>query len=298
MKYVLEALKKLTEKDHRILVAIEHGMSKHEYVPVKFISNFTGLSEEYVLERLKYIRKFKLVKRTGVPYIGYVLTYKGYDFLALKALREQSTLKAISLKPLGIGKEADVYEGVTFSDERVAVKFHRIGRTSFRKTRKYRTYVGGRRHISWLYQSRLAATKEFEALIRAFPKGISCPRPISHNRHVIVTSVIDGVLLKEVPPLEDPEEVAYEILENIKKLWKDVEIVHGDLSEYNIMITEDEEILIIDWPQWVSKYHPSAYMLLKRDVENIVKFFKRKYRVTLNGESFLEEVVKEENEKI
>jgi len=293
MKYVLNALKNLTDKDHRILMAIEHGMSKHEYVPVRFISNFTGFTEEFVLSRLKYIRSFKLVKRTSVPYVGYILTYNGYDYLALKALRKQQVLMAIALRPLGIGKEADVYEGLTYSEERVAVKFHRIGRTSFRQTRRYRTFVGDRKHISWLYQSRLAATKEFEALVMSFPKGISCPRPISHNRHVVVTSVINGTLLKEAPPLEDPERVLNTILENIRKLWLDVEIVHGDLSEYNIMITEEEKILIIDWPQWVPRYHPSAPMLLKRDVENIAKFFRRKYRVVLDCEAVLKELLKQ-----
>ena len=62
------------------------------------------------------------------------MTTRGYDCLALNALVKKGVLKSLSTKPVGVGKESDVFEGLTYSDDIVAVKFHRLGRDSFRPT--------------------------------------------------------------------------------------------------------------------------------------------------------------------
>ncbi len=283
---LINAFKSLKEIDFRILNAIERGMAHYEYVPVEVIAKLAGLPSEKVESRIRNIYHLGVVQRHKGAYVGYILTTRGYDCLALNALVKRGVLKSLSTKPIGVGKESDVFEGLTYSDEVVAVKFHRLGRTSFRQTKKYRTYIGDRRHISWLYQARLAAEREYEGLNILYPKGVAVPRPISWNRHVVVTSLIEGIVLYEVPSLSDPEEVLEKILKNVKKAY-DIGIVHGDLSEYNIIITPEENCYIFDWPQWVDRNHPSALFLLKRDVENIVKFFKRKYRVKVNISSYL-----------
>ena len=56
-------------------------------------------------------------------------------------------------------------------------------------------------------------------------------------------------------------------------------VVHADLSEYNVILKPDMHILIIDWPQYVTKEHPNAQQLLTRDVKNILQFFRRKHMV-------------------
>lgn len=289
IRKLLSVFKKLEQRDFRILLAIEIGMIKHEYVPLEEISKISGIPLKELEPRLKYLNELGLVQRQKAAYIGFMLTTWGYDCLALNALVKRGVLKALSAKPLGVGKESDVYEGLTPAGERVAVKFHRLGRISFRMTKRYRTYIGDRRHISWLYQARLAATNEYQALVLLYPK-VSVPRPIYHNRHVVVTSLIEGVPLFEVPPLSDPEGVLNKIIENLKVAYE-VGIVHGDMSEYNILITEGENIVIIDWPQWVSSNHPNAYFLLKRDIEHLLKFFKRKYRVERNPNQVLNYII-------
>lgn len=281
MRKVIKVFKSLTQEDFRILNAIERGMAKHEYVPVEEISRLSGVPPKELLSRTKVLNELGLIQRQRAAYVGFMLTTWGYDCLALNALVKRGVLKALSLKPLGVGKESDVYEGLSTSGERVAVKFHRLGRTSFRMTRRVRAYVGGRRHISWLYQARLAATSEFEALSILYPSGVSVPRPIWHNRHVVVTSLVEGEPLFEVPPLEDPRAVLGDILLNLRKAYR-AGVVHGDMSEYNVLVCEGERVVLIDWPQWVSSNHPSAELLLRRDVTNLVKFFRRKYRVAVD----------------
>ncbi len=283
---LIEAFRSLEERDFRVLNAIERGMAKYEYVPLEAIAKLAGMEIGEVEKVLGRIYRLGVVQRRREAYLGYMLTTRGYDCLALNALVKRGVLKCLSTKPLGVGKESDVYEGLTPSGEVVAVKFHRLGRVSFRKTRRYRTYVGDRRHISWLYQARLAAEREFQALNILYPRGVSVPRPISWNRHTVVTSIIEGTVLYEVPPLSDPRAALEDVLRTIERVYE-IGIVHGDLSEYNIIVAEDERCYVFDWPQWVDRHHPSAPELLKRDVRNVVKFFKRKYRVEFDYESFL-----------
>jgi RIO kinase 2 len=158
-------------EDFRVLLAIELEMSRHENVPESSLPRLAGLTEKQVKYRLSRLDKLGLIKRSVGSYVGYALNTVGYDCLAMNALVKSNVLEAFG-KPLGVGKESDVYDALAPDGERVAVKFHRLGRTSFRQTRRLRGYIADRRHISWLYQSRLAAEKEFEALKIVHPKGV------------------------------------------------------------------------------------------------------------------------------
>ncbi|OYT61502.1 MAG: serine/threonine protein phosphatase, partial [Thermofilum sp. ex4484_15] len=85
--------------------------------------------------------------------------------------------------------------------------------------------------------------------------------------------------------------VLIRVLGNIKRGYE-CGVIHGDLSEYNIIIKpEIEELKIIDWPQWVPKGHPEAVNLLRRDIANVINFFRRKYRVKFSEERALELVL-------
>ncbi|EHK01417.1 RIO-like kinase [Candidatus Haloredivivus sp. G17] len=55
-------------------------------------------------------------------------------------------------------------------------------------------------------------------------------------------------------------------------MWEEEKLVHGDLSEYNILVEEDE-LVWIDFSQGVHESHPEARKLLERDIKNIVNFF-------------------------
>jgi len=62
------------------------------------------------------------------------------------------------------------------------------------------------------------------------------------------------------------------------------------LSEYNIILKPNRHILIIDWPQYVTKDHPNAKELLTRDVQNILQYFKRKHKIDASLEETIEYV--------
>lgn len=281
MSQVLQAIKKLTQRDLRILTVIERGMINHLYVPFEQIVAYSGFSEKKTLKILKKLNEMGLVQRQKTPYTGYILTSWGYDCLGLNALYKSGVLVSISPTPIGVGKESDVYLGLTPSNKKVAVKIHRSGRISFRKSKKKRLYLVDKRHISWLYRSRLSAKNEYEALRRLYPLNFPVPSPISWNRHIVITDYYEGIELFKKPSLNRPKIILDEIIYTIVNIFKKGKIVHGDLSEYNIMILIDNEdmkkFMIFDWPQWIDSSHPMALEYFKKDLLNILKFFKRKY---------------------
>ncbi|RJS90361.1 serine/threonine protein kinase [Candidatus Bathyarchaeota archaeon] len=270
--------RRLEGGDFRVLQGLELGMTQYRFVPLEEVVRYSSLPPSEVGFRISNLHRLGLVYRWVGPYVGYALNTAGYDCLALNALVKGGILEALG-KPLGVGKEADVYDALTPEGERVAVKFHRIGRTSFRDTRRKRGYEGDRRHISWLYRSRLAAEREFEALKLVHSVGVAVPRPIKQNRHVIVMGLIEGWELAEVGEIDEAEAVLNEVLENVRLSYQKAGVIHADLSEYNIIIQADGHVLLIDWPQYVTREHPNAEDLLRRDVRNVLNYFRRKFRV-------------------
>ncbi|MCD6592999.1 serine/threonine protein kinase [Candidatus Bathyarchaeota archaeon] len=285
----VKTLSRLEPEDFRVLMIIEVDMSRHRYVPEDDILRLSGFSRKQIKYRLDRLSKFGLIYRWVGSYIGYALSTAGYDCLAMNALVKANVIEAFG-KPLGVGKESDVFDALTPNGRRVAVKFHRLGRISFRQTRRLRGYIADRRHISWLYQSRLAAEREFEALKMVYPRGVSVPEPIGHNRHVVVMGFIEGAELYRVPEVPNPDEVLDEILENVRIAYRKAGVIHADLSEFNVVLNPDFHILIIDWPQFVTVDHPNAEVLLKRDVKNILTFFRKRFNVKRDINEALESI--------
>jgi RIO kinase 2 len=285
----VQVFRLLENEDFRVLQVIETAMSEHESVPKEQVAKFTRFNLARDTDfRLSRLNKLGLIYRMRAAYVGYTLNYAGYDCLAMNALVKAGILEAFG-KPLGVGKEADVFDALNPKGERIAIKFHRLGRISFRQTVRKRGYTT--EHISWMFQSRLAAEKEFQALKLVFPQGVAVPEPISQNRHVIVMGMIEGAELAEWREIPNPERVLKEILRNVRKAYSKAGVIHADLSEYNVILKPNMHILIIDWPQYVTKEHPNHQELLARDVGNILKYFKRKHMLRVKLKEALEYVM-------
>ncbi|UXD21431.1 serine/threonine kinase [Ignicoccus pacificus DSM 13166] len=280
-----EALKVLTPDDIRVLQAIEKYLKQYEFVPIEVLERTTRLPPHRLERSLYKLNSLKLIRRQSAATLGYRLTILAYDVLAVLSLMKRGVIEALGDK-LGVGKESDVYLGIAPGGKKLAVKFHRVGRTSFRHVVRHRTY---KVEDSWLLQSKVSAQREFAALRELYEVGAKVPKPIDRSRHVVVTELIEGAVeLSEKPALNDPLKAFGDVIETIAKAYNDVGIVHGDLSEYNIIvIPETSEAYVIDWPQYVEKDHPSAEKLLRRDVEYVVRFFKKVYGVPAETEEVL-----------
>lgn len=288
MKLDPAALRYLSDDDFRVLTAVEMGMRNHDMVPVALVSAISGLRHGGSMKSLKEIHKHKLVHRETKGYVGFRLTSLGYDFLAMRALVKRGVLLSVG-RSLGVGKEADVfmvspserlYDEIPELNEQphLAMKLHRLGRTSFRNVKSKRDYLCHRKAASWIYFSRLAAIKEYAFMCALHERGFPVPRPLGQSRHIVVMELVEGIPLCQVTEIGDPLKVATDILQVIERLALHG-LIHCDLNEFNIIIDEDERVTVIDFPQMVSTKHADAEMLFDRDVQGIVKFFSHKYDV-------------------
>ena len=272
----VQVFRKLESEDFRILHIIEAAMSKREFVPTGQIQKYAKLPMDRIEFTLGKLNKLGLIYQTKGAYVGHTLNYAGYDCLAINTLVKAGVIESFG-QTLGVGKEADVYDALSPDGKRIAVKLHRLGRISFRQTRRKRGYA--REHSTWLFQSHLAAEKEFQAMQLVYKNGVSVPEPISQNRHVIAMGMIEGAELSKYKEILKPEKILKEILRNVRKAYLKAHVIHADLSEYNIILKPDGHILIIDWPQYVMTNHANAEDLLERDLKNILTFFNRKFTV-------------------
>lgn len=291
---VLKVFRELNKRDFRVLTGIEMGMKHFEWVPAEDLNKYTKLPSEKLNYRLKKLVRYNLVVRTFQPYEGYQIYFEGYDALALNTFVKRKTISAIG-DEVGVGKESVIFEAIKEPELAIGepipviIKFHREGRTSFKQVKRVRDHLGEREHFSWIYAARLAAQREYEIMTNLYPK-VSIPKPIDQNRHAIVMELAKGSLLSKTKVL-DPEWYLDEILRQVKLTYS-LEIIHADLSEYNIFVAEDC-IQLIDWPQYVTPAHPHADELLERDVSNVLNHFYKKYGVKRDLEEVLKEIKSE-----
>ncbi len=276
-----------TNKEFRILLAIENKMKFYEWVPVEELAGFTNYDTKEVEYILSNLAGKKLIQRSITPYEGYRIYFEAYDLLALRAFVERGSVNALG-DVIGVGKESSVYAatgGITGRE--VVIKFHREGKMSFKQVRMKREHAAAKRHLSWLYASRLAAKREYDALSLLYPE-VKVPEPVDYNRHAIVMSVVKGDALAHTK-VDEPEWYLDVIIDQVKKTCK-LGIIHGDLSEFNIFVNP-EGCEIIDWPQYITCSHPNAKEILYRDINNVLTFFKKKYRIQRNIQEVINSIM-------
>ncbi len=273
-------IKNLHKYELRILRALERMMKRCRWVAEDDLRAAVHLSESELKYRLGNLIHKDFVRSDSVPYKGYSLVFAGYDALALSALADKKSISALGAH-IGVGKESEIYEALGFGV--VILKLHKVGQRSFQTVRTNREYMPEGGHCPWIFASAASAAREFEAL-QALNGKINVPVPIDLNRHTIVMSFIPGVNLNRCV-LDAPEDTYAEILRQIHEAYR-LGYIHGDLSEYNIMVADDA-VWIIDWPQWVSPSHKNSEPILRHDIETVIEFFRKKYQLALDADEAL-----------
>ena len=273
MKFDVNVLRYIDKDTWRVLVATEMGMKNHEIVPVQLINAIAGLKRGGGFKHIKELLKHKLVHHENKEYDGYRLTPLGYDYLALKAFVNRGAISGVGRK-IGVGKESDVYEVIDDEGRQMALKLHRLGRTSFRDVKSKRDYLGNRTQYNWLYLSRLAALKEHSFMVALHEYGFPVPEPIDLNRHAVLMSVVQGQPLRQIHACSNKSEIYRDCMQNIAKLAEHG-LVHCDYNEFNLMLNEKNQLVIIDFPQMISTNHHNAEELFMRDVNCLHRFFVR-----------------------
>lgn len=184
--------------------------------------------------------------------------------------------------PILTGKEANTFRG-TKGDRFVAVKIYRVATATFKSFGKYiigdpRFRSIGRDHRGLI---NLWAQKEYKNLARMREAGVRVPEPLACREHVLVMEYIGrpdaAALMLRDAGLDRAglERVRQEVLTFFDRSYNRAGLVHGDLSEYNILI-DGKRTVFIDLAQAVVLEHPMAPELFVRDLRNMAAWFGKK----------------------
>lgn len=261
MKLDATVMRNLSKSDFRVLTSIETCMQTHYLVPSTLIASVASLRHGGIHKCLSTLLRDNLISHDqSCGYDGYRLTNSGYDILALHNLKTRGIIVALGDK-IGTGKESDVYIGLALDEEKqatkqVVLKFHRLGRTSFRNIKKKRDYFqinntqtqrkkgGGvtnrsKHYDNWLFLSRVSAVKEYAFMKALHDVNYPTPTPIGHNRHIVVMSLVRGMPLYQINAhrvsAEQSESIFAQTMVFAKRLAEHG-LVHCDLNEFNLMV--------------------------------------------------------------
>ena len=196
--------------------------------------------------------------------------------------------------PISSGKEGNVFLGITSNNKTVALKIYRISTATFKHMTQY---IEGDPRFQTMHKSRRDiifnwTSKEYKNLQILEKIGINAPRPIKKINNILVMDFIGqnrqpAPLIKDIQ-LPEPEKIFKTIIDAISKMYLKAGLVHCDLSSFNILYHNNEPN-IIDLGQGVLRDHPLSNDFLKRDIQNIVSYFK-KYQIHEDAHKIYQEI--------
>lgn len=212
-----------------------------------------------------------------------------FDHATLMTLHKMLThglLRSLDF-PVATGKEANVFRGTTPGGGFVAVKIYRVNTATFKHVLKY---IQGDERFSGVSGDKRGLVhawcqKEFRNLVRMHEVGVAVPEPLKALGNVLVTEYLgkkEGPWpsMKQFTP-PDPQTAWHFLADEYVRAYNQADLVHADLSEYNILIEGTDgppskmRPRIIDVGQAVLKNHPMAREFVERDLHNLTAYFRR-----------------------
>ncbi|CAB9523401.1 protein kinase RIO1 [Seminavis robusta] len=199
---------------------------------------------------------------------------------------------------LSTGKEANVYyakagkagistiaDASSSSGDNIAEFAIKIYKTSILVFKDRDKYVAGEHRWRKGYcksnprkMVKVWAEKEMRNYRRIYAAGIPCPAPILLKSHVLIMEFLGNngwpsPRLKDTNLKEKRLREAYvQTIFIMRHMFQRCKLVHGDLSEYNLL-WHNSEIYVIDVSQSVESDHPSALDFLRKDASNVNDYF-------------------------
>jgi len=182
---------------------------------------------------------------------------------------------------ISAGKEANVYLAHDKKGKEVALKIYKIDSNTSKWMKNYiigdPRFKNVPRNVSKTIY--LWAGKEYKNLKRAYKVGLSVPEPFFIKNNILGMEYIGfgstpAPKLKDIKNPTNVNKLFNEILYFIKNLFQKAKLVHGDLSEFNVLY-HNQKPIVIDISQGVSIDHPKAEVYLVRDIKNIFNYFEK-----------------------
>jgi RIO kinase 1 len=203
----------------------------------------------------------------------------------LQPLIDDGVIDAV-LRPLKSGKEASVYVVRSGTETLCAKVYKNMAHRSFQARVQYqegRKFRGSRQARAIAKSTKFGRREqetewkntEVDALYRLAGAGVRVPQPRGFFHGVLLMELITDEHGDNAPRLGEVELTPERALSFHAELMRDVVrmlclgLIHGDLSEYNVLVTPHGPV-IIDLPQVVSAAgNNAARAMLLRDVHNI-----------------------------
>ena len=203
----------------------------------------------------------------------------------LQPLIEDGVIDEV-VRSLKSGKEATVYMVRSGATIRCAKVYRDMGQRSFQKRAQYQEgrKVRGSRQARAMSKSTRFGRKEQEAawknaevdaLYQLVAAGVRVPQPYGYFNDTLIMELVTDAAGNPAPRLGEVDltpELAREyhgfLIQQIVRMLS-VGLIHGDLSEFNVLVGPDGPV-IIDLPQVVNAAgNNGAFAMLERDVNNI-----------------------------
>ena len=198
--------------------------------------------------------------------------------------------------PISTGKEGNVFYATDEEGDGMALKIFRTSTSTFKRVAKYiegdprfRGVTGNRWNMIYAW-----VNKEFKNLMRYSEAGIPVPEPITFDQNCLLMEFVGdesgpAPQLRDVA-LDNPTDTYDEVISFIIDGWRDAHLVHGDLSEYNILM-QDGQPIMIDVGQAMTTDNYNAKELLERDIRNVNAFFRKRGADIIEDKVVFEETV-------
>ena len=214
---------------------------------------------------------------------------------------------------IGAGKEATVLLAQeSKTKDLVCAKVFRYFTSTIRRR------LQGTKHITQVGMASITAKQEYWNLVELYNSKIPVPKPRYLLKNILIMDFINSQENKYQPaPLlcdidisfyDDPEDILYESIDILAKMFLDAKFIHGDYSDHNLMAAEKglvtmdvsqsvlyNEKTFINTPRRIKI--DKAVALLKIDLNNLINSFK-KYRITIDSEAVCQEIVSDLPEKL
>jgi len=221
-----------------------------------------------------------------------------FDRATLKNLEKLISDRVIDIVdfPISTGKEGNIFRAITPDKKYLAIKIYRISTATFKRLSDYiigdprfKSFHNSKRDIVYAWTK-----KEYKNLSILKKINVTAPKPILYINNVLVMSYIGSKnqpaqMLKNVE-LDKPEKIFDTLVNFISVMYKKGGLVHGDISAFNVLIHKNKPYLI-DLGQGVLLDHPNSHNFLKRDIHNLVSYFK-KYNIPADENKIYNEITK------
>ena len=191
------------------------------------------------------------------------------------------------------GKEGDVYLAEKGEEFR-AIKIFRLTSANFKKISQYINRDFRFKNVKGSLRKVILAwtQKEFRNLKICHKCNMNTPQPFKAQNNVIIMEYLPALMLKDTP-LDNPKQFFNILKDQMRIMLNDAKLIHGDLSEFNILV-KDQIPYIIDVGQAISIKNDSDfkehYELFERDVRNVTDYMNKRYDLGIDKEELIKEI--------